>query len=238
MLHLLPMRALSRPLAASPWCEMPGAGGGDRDLPSHPGEGGSPALRSGVASPWGRGMGVGVSQAAPCRVRGAEGISHGQEEAQAASPLGSVPSSLRGTGRGLQHHFKWHFFCTFYSPFKQINLTPVWYRSPLCCPVSAQQGQAWGWGGCARGVSWVLGRGEKGSWTAGPQHPTGCLVRTGPHRLPSLSCHKVFPQLRWPEREGALGEQPLGALSKQDHHLQEHKSLTGLCWLSSPALMG
>lgn len=90
------------------------------------------------------------------------------------------------------------------------------------------------------GVSWVLGRGEKGSWTAGPQHPveSALPVATGPHGLPSLSCHRVFPQLRWSEREGALGEQPLGAFSKQDHHLQEHKSLMGLCWLSSPALTG
>lgn len=93
-------------------------------------------------------------------------------------------------------------------------------------------------GGLCWGFSWVLGRGEKGSWTAGPQHPTGCLVMTGPHGLPSLSCRKVFSQLRWLEREGALGEQPLGALSKQDHYLQEHKSLTALCWLSSPALTG
>lgn len=36
----------------------------------------------------------------------------------------------------------------------------------------------------------------------------------GPHGLPSLSCCKVFPQLRWLEREGAPGEEPLGALSK------------------------
>lgn len=104
-------------------------------------------------------------------MRGAEGISREQEEAQAASPPGPVPSSPRGTGRGLQHHLKWHFSLHILLPFQTNQPDPhVVLQPPFCCPVSAQQVQAWGWGGCV-GVSWVLGRGEKGSQATGPQHP-------------------------------------------------------------------
>lgn len=164
-------------------------------------------------------------------MRGAEGISRGQEEAQAASPPGPVPSSSRGTGRGLQHHLKWHFSLHILLPFQTNQPDPhVVLQPPFCCPVSAQQGQAWGWGGCV-GVSWVLGRGEKGSQSTGPQHPARSAL-PGCSEAPWASFPELLqglPQLKWSEREGALGEQPLGALSNEDHHLQEHKSFMGLC---------
>lgn len=84
-------------------------GGGDRDLPP---------MGKVTAWPCGQGChhpGEGVwgwhELGSPSRGEGccAEGISCGQEEAQAASPPGPVPSSPRDTGRGLQHHFKWLF---------------------------------------------------------------------------------------------------------------------------------
>lgn len=150
MLHLLPVPAcaLSQPLSASSWCSIPGAGPGPGVVTGFP-------LTTGVVTvtAWLRGQGWhhagegALSQTGPHRVRGAEGISCGQEEAQAASPPGPVPSSPRGTGRGLQHHLKWHFSLHILLPFQTNQPDPhVVLQPPFCCPVSAQQGQAWGWG--------------------------------------------------------------------------------------------
>lgn len=94
----------------------------------------------------------------------------------------------------MQHHLKWHFSLHILLPFQTNQPDPhVVLQSPSCCPVSAQQGQAWGWGGCV-GVSWVLGRGEKGSQATGPQHPARSAL-PGCNEAPWASFPKLLQGL-------------------------------------------
>lgn len=78
-------------------------------------------------------------KAAPHWVGGAEGALTGRRRRQPL-PYKCIPSFPTCTGGGLQHHFKWHFLHIFLLFQTQINLTSVWYCSPLCCPVSTEQG--------------------------------------------------------------------------------------------------
>lgn len=101
----------------------------------------------------------------------------------------------------MQHQLKWHFSLHILLPF-QTNQPdpPCGTAAPLLLPCVCTAGSGLGWGGCV-GVSWVLGRGEKGSQATGPQHPAGSAL-PGCNEAPwasSLSCCRVFPQLRWSE---------------------------------------
>lgn len=83
----------------------------------------------------------------------------------------SCPLLPRGTGRGLQHHFKWHF-----TPFSIKSTRPLCGTlAPFAVLCLHSRVRSWGQGALL-GASRVLGRGEKGSWMADAQHPARSVL--------------------------------------------------------------
>lgn len=86
--------------------------------------------------------------------------------------------------------------------------------APFAALCLHSRGSSQGQGHCAGGI---LGAREKGSWTAGPQHPAGPALPGCDGAPWAAFLEQGLGPAEGFREGGSPGEQPLGALSEQDH---------------------